>query len=259
MKSTFTLLFITVFISTTSAQDWKLIGGYNLAIPQGHMNDNINPAHSMQAGALYKLKGPLKRLSVGFDAGIGIYAMKRIDQTFTFDNNFTSIVPVNYNSNILNANINARYNLAGDEKLFIPYITIKGGVYNFFSTIYVEDPQDGGCHALQRDNIIKDATLAWTGGAGLQINTSVFSKRKFRRNVMIDISVNSVRGGRIDYINTTDLVDAQTLNNPGSKPLQVRFVNASTQNIHEHTVAQVHNSPLRMIEIRLGIVVNIER
>ena len=259
MKSIFTLLIISLFSFCASGQRLKLTGGYNLSIPQGHMNDNINPAHSLQAGFLYKLNGPLKRLLVGFDAGIGIYAMKRIDQTFTFDNSFTSVVPVNYNSNILNANLNLRYNLADDEKLFIPYLTLKGGVYNFFSTVYVEDPQDGGCHALERDNIIKDATLAWTGGAGVQINTSVFAKRKFRRNVMIDISANSVRGGRLDYINTKNLIDAQTISDPGSKPLQVQFVNASTQNIHEHTVAQVYNSPLRLLEIRVGIVVNIER
>ncbi len=257
MKSFFTLLISCLFVLTASSQQWKMAGGYNLGIPLHEMNSNINPVHTLQAGVFYQLPG-VKRLSLGFETGIGIYAMQRIDQTFTFDNT-TSVVPVSYNSNVLNANLQARYSFADDDKLVIPYFNIKGGVYNFFSNIYVEDPHDGGCAALQRENIIKDATLAWTAGAGVQINTAVFAKRKFRRNVMIDISANTVRGGRIDYINTKNLIDAQTINDPSSKPLDVQFINASTQNIHEHTVAQVYNSPLRLLEVRVGILVNIER
>lgn len=224
------------------------------------MNKNINPVHSLQAGFLYQLTGPLKRMSVGVETGIGIYAQQKIDQTFTFDNSTTAVVPVNYNSNAFNASAVVRYNFVDEEKFVIPYLTAKGGVYNFFSNIYIEDPHDAtGCKALQRENIIKDATLTWSAGAGIQMNTAVFAKRKFRRNVMIDLSVNTVRGGNIEYINTKNLMDAQTINDPEGKPLHVQFINASTQNIHEHTVAQVYNSPLRLLEVRLGIAVALQR
>ena len=46
-----------------------------------------------------------------------------------------------------------------------------------------------------------------------------------------------------------------TIVDPGAKPLNVQFINASTQAIHEHTVAQVYISPLRMLEFRAGVVV----
>ena len=214
----------------------------------------------MEAGAFYQLDGNLKRMSVGIEAGIGIYAMQRIDQTFTFDNSTTAVVPVNYNSNASNINALVRYDLADQDKFVIPYLTAKGGVYNFFSNIYIENPHDAsGCEALQRENIIKDATLAWGAGAGVQLNTAIFAKRKFRRNVKLDISANMVRGGNLKYINTKNLLDAQGINDPESKPLQVQFINASTQNIHEHTVAQVYNSPLRLLEVRIGVVVDIVR
>jgi len=35
--------------------------------------------------------------------------------------------------------------------------------------------------------------------------------------------------------------------------LNVQFINASTQSIHEHKVAQVYTSPLKMLEFRAGI------
>jgi hypothetical protein len=58
----------------------------------------------------------------------------------------------------------------------------------------------------------------------------------------------------VSYINTKHLVDAQTTTDPDGKPLEVKFINVSTQQIHEHTVAQVYTSPLRLVEFRAGIV-----
>ena len=59
----------------------------------------------------------------------------------------------------------------------------------------------------------------------------------------------------MDYINTKKLVDA---NNPPTgtdgKPLNVRFINATTQQIHEHQVAEVYTTPLRMLEFKVSAV-----
>jgi len=200
----------------------------------------------------------LKQLSAGIELGVGSYASKRIEQTFQFDNNTASVVPVNYSSNTFNINLQTRLNLLNDKNLVIPYITAKGGLYNFFSTIYIDDPSDaGGCHALEQKTIMNDKTLYWSAGGGLQADPAIFSKSKRKGNVLIDISANTIHGGTMEYINTKHLVDAQTVNDPGGKPLQVKFINASTQAIHEHTVAQVYSSPLRLLEFRAGIKVKL--
>jgi hypothetical protein len=252
-------LFLVSFISLSAkSQQWKLTSSYSLGIPQQEMKKNIPPAHSLQAGVLYQLPGPLKQLSVGIELGIGMYADKRIKQTFQFDNNTAAVVPVNYTSNVFNANMQARLNLLSDKNYVIPYINAKGGLYNFFSNVYIEDPQDAeGCHALDRENIINDKTIYWSAGGGLQIDLAIFSKHKRSGRVMIDISANTIHGGTIDYINTKHLIDAQTISDPEGKPLNVQFINASTQAIHEHTVAQVYTSPLRMLEFRAGVTVNL--
>jgi hypothetical protein len=251
-------LFLCSFFFSANSQQWKLMTGYNLGLPRQEMNKNIQPAHSLQAGLLYQLPGSLKQLAIGIEVGIGSYASKRIEQTFQFSNNIAAIVPVDYNSNVFNANLQARLNLLSDKHSVIPYITAKGGIYNFFSNIYIDDPQNAGdCHALKSENIIKDNTFYWSAGGGLQIAPSFFSKHKKENKLKIDISVNTIRGGELSYINTKHLVDAQTVIDPGNKPLNVQFINASSQEIHEHTVAQVYTSPLRMLEFRAGITVRL--
>lgn len=256
MKYISTLSLIIAFSFSATSQ-WKINVGYSAGIPRQEMSKNIQTVHSLQAGIMYQVP-QVKLLSVGLEAGYGSYASERIDQTFQFDNNTSSVVPVNYNSNAFNINLNTRLNLLPSKYAVIPYITAKGGLYNFYSTIYVEDPHDDdGCKPLERDNIINDNTLYWSAGGGLQIDPSVFSKRKRQSVVVIDIGANLIRGGSMDYINTKELMDAQTAGTPDSKPMSVPFVNASTQSIHEHTVAQVYTSPLRLLEFRAGVVIRL--
>ncbi|HKC36972.1 MAG TPA: hypothetical protein VKB95_12950 [Chitinophagaceae bacterium] len=254
MKFTSTLLLSFLFFSANS-QQWKLTSSYSLGIPRQDMGKNIQPAHSLQAGVLYQLPGALKQLSAGLELGLGMYANKTIDQTFQFDNTST-ILPVDYSSNVFNANIQARLNLLSDKNFIIPYINAKGGLYNFYSSVYIGDPTDGGgCHALEQENIINDKTMYWSAGGGLQINPVIFSKNRHSGKVMIDISANTIQGGTLNYINTKHLMDPQDITDPDGKPLNVEFINVSTQSIHEHTVAQVYTSPLRMLEFRAGITV----
>ncbi len=257
MKFISTLLLVSLFFSANS-QQWRFSSSYSLSIPQGDMSKNISPAHSLQAGILYRLPGCLKQLALGLETGIGSYASKRIEQTFQFNNNTAAVVPVNYNSNVFNINLHARYYLLSNKYPVVPYAQAKGGLYNFFSNIYIDDPHDpDGCRALQQENIINDKTFYWSAGGGIQIDPMIFSKRKYKRRVMIDISCNRIWGGTLDYINTKRLMDAQDVTTTGGKPLNVRFINASTQEIHEHSVAQVYTSALRMLEFRAGVTVNL--
>ena len=118
----------------------------------------------------------------------------------------STVLPVDYNSNVFNANIQARLNLLSDKNFIIPYINAKGGLYNFFSMIYIGDPNDpGGCRALEQKNIMNDVTMYWSDGGGLQINPAIFSKHKHSGKLMIDISANIIHGGTISYINTKHL------------------------------------------------------
>lgn len=260
MKRSFTLFISCLLYFTVSSQPFKMTFEYGLGLPQSHMAHNIQAVHSLHVGGLYQLPRELKKLSVGLDLGIGVYAHKTIHQTFNFDANTSTVVPVNYNSNVFNANLQARYQFLDEQALVVPYVNAKAGLYNFYSNITIEDPDDpDGCKALDRKNLINDHTFFWGAGAGFQIDPSVFSKHKKNGPIKIDISVNTMYGGKIDYINTKHLKEGHDhdMSEMGGKPLMVKFINVGTQDIHEHMVAQVYSSYLRILEIRGGIIVNL--
>ncbi|WP_081154870.1 hypothetical protein [Niastella vici] len=256
MKIISTLFISCLLYFTATSQPVKLFGNYSLSLPQQQMASNIQAIHSLHIGGLYQLPGQLKNLNVGLEFGIGMYAHKKIDQTFNFDANTSTVVPVNYNSNVFNFNLQTRYMFLDETKhLIVPYFTAKAGVYDFFSNIYIEDPSDpDGCHPLDKKNLISDKALYWGAGVGFQVDPSLFSKHKKDLPVKFDVSVNTIRGGKLDYINTKDLKDEQDVPSTNGKPLLVKFINVGTQDIHEHKVAQVYTSPLRLIEIKAGLL-----
>jgi hypothetical protein len=258
MKILSTLFISCLLYFNAISQSIKFTGGYSLGLPQQQMQQNIQAIHSVQIGGLYQLPNQWKNMSVGLELGVGMYAHKKITQTFNFDANTSTDVPVNYNSNVFNANLQTRYNLLDEDKhMIVPYINAKAGLYNFYSNVNIEDPNDpDGCHPLDKKNLINDRTFYWGGGVGFQINPSLFARRKNDGPVKIDLSINTIYGGKIDYINTKHLKDEEEIPQTGGKPLLVKFMNVSTQDIHQHKVAQVYTSALRLFEIRAGIILN---
>jgi hypothetical protein len=253
MKYIYAVLFCLLNLSAFS--QFNVNAGYSLSIPRQQLGDNINPLHSISAGIMSQLPGSLSRVQTGIDFSIGTYASERKKQTFNFGNGTSTQTWVNYSSNVFQANLNARVFILKDKKL-MPYVSGKAGYSYFYSKIYIEDPEDpGGCKALQQRTLIKDGTISTGYGGGMQIGLSLFSKKSKKDNKYLDISIHKISGGNLDYINTKKLIDPS---NPpvgsNGKPLNVQFINVTTQQIHEHEVAEVYNTPLRMLECRISMV-----
>jgi len=73
--------------------------------------------------------------------------------------------------------------------------------------------------------------------------------------------VNQLHGTKLDYINIKDIKEniQNDPNNPApitdkSAPLSIRFINVSTQTIHEHQMAEVYSSALRLLEMKVGVI-----
>ena len=133
-----------------------------------------------------------------------------------------------------------------------PYVTGKLGYASFFSKVFVADPEhDDDCKPLEKKTPIRDHSFYASYGAGIQIDMS--SKKK-PKNVWLDISVNQLHGTKLDYINIKDIKE-NIQNDPAnptpatdkSVPLNIRFVNVSTQTIHEHQMAEVYSSSAAII------------
>jgi len=229
------------------------------------MGDNINPVHSLNVSFLYTLNTVCNRFSIGAEIGFGNYAYVTKEQDLRFPDGSGIKTDVIYSSNVVNAAMVMRANLAAKGKL-IPYVQWKGGVTNFYSNVYVEDPEDeSSCKPLEAKNIIRDNTLFTSYGGGIQLDLSAITKKTKPGNFIIDFGMNKVKGGQLNYINTKNIqTEVHTDPNAPAEPgkgeaLNIQFVNINTQTIHEHQVAELYTSKLRMLDIKLGMLFRLGR
>ncbi len=258
MKYIYTAVF--TLLSFISSSQSYLTTGFSLAIPREQLADNIGALQSVAAGYMYKLPGKLDRVLIGAEMNWGLYANTEKLQTFNFGSGGTTQTWVYYSSYAVQGGLTGRILLL-KNKLVEPYVSGKLGYSLFYSNIFVEDPHDeDGCKPLQQKNLISDGTLMAGYGGGVMINTGLFSKNKQHGNSWIDLSINKVNGGTLDYINTKKLIDADAPPTAGTdgKALNIRFINATTQEIHEHQVAEVYRTPLRMLDIKLSLLFKLE-
>lgn len=254
MKFTSTLLLTLCCLAVFSQPSATL--GYSLGAPQQKMNEKINPLHSLSAGIQFQVPKLDQRLQVGAEATWGTYANTSKEQTFTFSNGSSTRTMVSYSSNVLQGALTARVLLLKNKGV-TPYISGKAGYASFYSRIYIEDPHDwDGCRPLDQKTLIKDGTIMGGYGGGLQVDWSVFNPKSDKRKGYIDLRVQNIRGNSINYINTKKLIDASAPPPPGEdgKAVSIKFINATTNEIHEHQVAEVYNTPLRMLEFKVSWV-----
>ena len=230
---------------------------YMLGVPLQTMAKHIQPAHQAVFSGNFRL--PVKshpQFWAGFELGLGNYANKTIEQTFKFGDGTTTLTDVRYTSNLTYANAVFRYDIPFKGRV-VPYVKLTGGGTTFFTSIFIEDPKNpDGCEALDKDLALKDFAMTYSYGGGFRINVS--RKKDSHHSYLLDFGVGNTRGGTIDYLNVKDLGELDHSNMGGTsdgKPLITKFININTQNIHEHQLAEVFSSPIRLLQINLGLVI----
>jgi hypothetical protein len=254
MKS-FYLLILFPLISTVSTHaQFYLHTGYSAGVPQQEMKKNIGAIHQINMGAAWRLPGNLKGVELIADMNYGLYGNTSKLQTFTFRNGTSTQTMVNYSSSMALAALGTRFSPFSRRNIS-PYIGVRGGYTEMFSSIYIEDPRDPlGCRALDNESIISDGTWFSSWSSGIKLNWNLFGKKTDKKSGWIDIGIQQTRGGRLSYINTRRLQDEAIPAAGNRSPLEVQFINASTQEIHEHQVAEVFNTPFRMFELRISAI-----
>lgn len=246
MKRLLLLSSCLLFVAAVFAQ-FEITAGYSMSVPGGKMKDYINLTHSISLRGIYRIPVNTK-IWVGTDLSIGTYAEKTEKQTYEFTDGSTT-TNVRFSSNVFNGHAVIGYDLLKEGKI-VPYITAKAGFSNYYSNIYIENPHDpNGCHALQNKNVFGDATFSYGAGAGVRFDgRKIFNSKS--DNWAIEFSVNYLTGGTLDYLNVRHIQD-----NAGTgKDFMVKFVNVTTQQIHEHKVSEVYTSKLHQSDIRLSFV-----
>jgi uncharacterized protein YdeI (BOF family) len=249
------LLLLPVFSGMISFAQFQIGYSYSFAIPQGQLAENINNTHSAVFDVFYKFHKQSK-FRTGIQLGWGTYAKKKEDQHYEFSDGSSTDVKVTFSSNIFNGHVVAAYDLVS-QKAVIPYVTARTGLSKFHTKIYIPDPdQTGSCRPLENRNMFKDATWSAGGGVGARMNANKILKKSKTDMFWLDLSANYLTGGNVDYVNVKHLHHPETTE-PHSKAFNVRFVNITTNELHEHHVAKVLHSRINQLEMKLGVVMNL--
>lgn len=249
----------------TIAQHLEWGFGYVNQTPKGTMADNINAANGFSTQIGYRIPILKNKLVVSTEFGTGRYGKKRIEQTFQSD---VVQTPTNFMVNYINfanfSHLNLRYEVLKDKKV-IPYVHVTGGRQTLGTRvrINVHEDQVGGdeCVPLENDVTFRKRNMVWGYGGGLLVN--LLSKRDMQLGIpyiRLNLSVTQIRGNDIEYINVKQLQQVATPPNPndGSKEWAIPFTNVNTNNIHNHTIARVYNSPLQQLQFRLGLLISLD-
>ena len=227
-------------------------GGYELGLPMSSMKTGMSPVHSISVSSSLPLSFITPNLQMGVDLAYGLYGSKRFGINYRHNGNYINTA-VQYNSDIAQAGIHANYLFLSNKKIQ-PYVSAKLGYAELSGSFMVEDPFDiDACRPLESETFHTDGTLYWGYGLGFRWNVGTNSNKT--RN-FIDFSITQTRGNNVDYVNTNHLHDHSAPPTPtdNSKPINVVFVNASNQNLHQHRIAELYNNPFNILQIKIAYV-----
>ncbi|HEY1040609.1 MAG TPA: hypothetical protein VGF30_14445 [Bacteroidia bacterium] len=264
MKKTL-LLLSTLICSLMNAQKLDLGINYNADIPFAADMPKMNMNHGAGLYIGYKV---LEKTPLWFSADLstGMYAYKSRKETYRFTDGTETETWVNYSSNLHKLLFGFNYDIGRSENLFSGYLTAQAGYAIMNSKIFIEDPSEpDGCKALVNKNTLIYGNGIYAGGAGVRININQLQKKqnKYGFNQHIEIGVKYTGGGNFNYVNIKHMQEhnhaiagsASTSTNADTRDLTVKFVNVTTNDIHEHKVAEVYTSPFKMLNLKVGYMV----
>lgn len=257
MKNFYSLVLSLLTFTSTFGQFTSSFH-YSLGLPQQSMAKNINTIHHGLLSVGYRMPAALKFVQVGADLGYGGYASLSVPTEFSFGNGKPTKTNINYSSNSFVANGFVQFDLCR-KGVIVPYVVLKGGVQNLHSSIYIEDPTDiDGCRPLENESIIADQTAIFSYGGGIRYDLGVPNYNRRISKQYIDVQFMATRGGTLDYINAKKLTDHAThtpLASDESRPLEMKFINVTSNVTHAHKVAEIFSTPLRLVDIKIGYYV----
>jgi hypothetical protein len=238
-----------LFLSSTCsfAQTFLIGSDISLKQPVGAMTRTMNNAVAFTLNFQYKFKSPF---AMGMDFSAGTYGSQTTRQQYTFDNGDVTETNVVVTNNLYTITFNGKYFLRNSKKIN-PYVSGKVGMSWFATDLRIEDPDDQyNCHPLESDKLLKDHTLFAGIGGGAQIDFSSIFKKMESERFYIDVSVHSLQGGTIHYMNAEMTPGNTTPDND----VMARFINTATQIVHEHHVGYVYSSIFNMMDYRIGVI-----
>lgn len=252
MKHIFTLLLIS-FVIAAHAQV-QMGFHYVFSDPQGTLGQNIQPVHNFDMSGTFRLKAN-PQFYLGGELAFGSYAHTTQQQTLISpEDGSATQTDVDFSSNVHNYHAILGYDLTRGT-MVIPYVTMKTGLSRFNTNISIADPNDDdSCHPLEQESVFNDVAFSAGAGVGLKLDASSIFRKPCKGSWWFDFSVNYLWGTSLDYINVKYLSPDEPGPNNFTRGVDAEFVHINSHHTHEHQIAQVYTSGIRLLDYKIGIV-----
>ncbi len=260
------ILLFFLFISGVSFGQTYQIGAF---VPIDIPMKSIMPRASVVGGfGLSTYFSPESKLPMAFElkGNLGSYSNLTLNQTYEFSDGSQTKTDVTYSSNfhkfMLGTRFSSRYALDGMEFYFTPQI----GLGTMRSRIYIADPMDeDDCKALENTIVQRDNGFLYGLEAGFDVRLNkLIPVSKIEDGHRIFISANYLSSFKsFDYINIRYMEDKvhgvnghenHNLMDEEGRDINAQFVNVTSNNLHEHKIAELYTTPLKYIGIQFGYV-----
>jgi len=231
---------------------------YEMGLPNAQMRKGMNTVHGVQLTGAMPLNFISRNLEAGLNFGYGIYAIENFGLQYRMGNNFVN-TNIQYSSSMLQGGAMVNYYFNRTKKLQ-PFVGVRAGYAEVFTSFFIEDPRDPtACIALESDVVQSDGTFTYGLGTGARwfLGSGLGAPRTF-----LEFSASWVQGGNINYVNANSIAHHSApppTQQSGSNGVNVNFVNPTTNDVHKHSIAEVHNSDFRMLQMRLSYIMHFSR
>jgi hypothetical protein len=248
MKKVILVLFGVIMIQVAYSQQWDFGSSFNYTRPIGGMSRNIEQGFGITLEGARVLKNA--PFTVGAEFSYNAYGHDKTRQQYTFDDGSVTETNVIVTNGFSNLFLNGKFFLR-NTKLINPYLSAKVGYSWYRTTLTIEDPEDvDGCRPLESDRLLTDGTFTASGGGGVRVDFSGMFKKMKSNMLFFDLNAHITQGGTVEYMNVHKQLDHGT----PERDVMARFINNSTQVVHEHHVGHVYSSFVEMMEYRFGVV-----
>jgi hypothetical protein len=259
MRTLITLFFISIGIS--SFAQVSQIGLYiptDVPVRSEMPNMSTNVGFGVSFGTSPFLGSPV---FFELKSSWGGYSSQTLQQTYEFTDGTQTRTDVHYNSNLNKYLIGARVMMNRDFRPVRTYFTPQIGLATMKTKIVIDDPQDtDDCQPLDRSTRQRNTGFVYGGELGIELALDrVFKKIETAGAHKVFVSTSFLSGFKhFEYVNVAYMKDeVHDMNtHPESGDVTASFINVTTNNIHEHKIAELYHTPLRMWGINVGYTIN---
>lgn len=264
MKKIYFLLFLLLPIGAFSQTKWQ-IGAY-LGTYSPFKSQMPKMSTTYGAGFQFAYKpSPFIPVSLDWSSTFGTYYTKTMQETYVFNDVSSTTTDVTYNSKMRTHLLGAKVHLTNDYAGVRPYIKPQIGWSTMRSKIVIADPNDvDDCQPLDRQTNHSFRGPVYGGEIGVEVDMSRIFKNVYQENQhYLYISGTYLRGfSNFEYINQKYMTSHEHGIHGGSesetadgRDLTTSFVNVTTNEIHDHKIAEIYNTPYEMWGLRIGYVI----